>query len=69
MKVYQGLIRSNERGSFRCGEWAAIAGVVLVEPNGKEMRICYHVVFPDGANDYWCVHDKFDIKPILEATT
>ena len=63
MKVYQALIRSNSPHGFRSGEWAAIAGIVLVEPEGKEMRHCYHVVFPDGATDYWCVSEKYDITP------
>ena len=68
MKVYQALIRSHEQQVLRRGEWAAIAGVVLVQPEGEDMRICVHVVFPDGASDYWGIHGNHEIRPIFQKT-
>lgn len=39
--------------SYRSGEPARIVGVKTFYSNGKPERVCFHVVYADGKDD-WC---------------
>ncbi len=45
------------RYSFRMGKAGEIIGVVLIDVEG-EMRPCYHIRYPDGAEDYSPIYDN-----------
>ena len=45
-------IRSKHPAAFRSGEWAWVASLVW-----RDGRVCYYVVFDDGATDYWVIDD------------
>jgi hypothetical protein len=64
MKIYQPQIRGMTPGSFRCGEWANLLGVVVVVPGDEqEPRVCWHVTFKDGESDYWTVTNDYEMRP------
>jgi len=48
-------IMSTHHYGFRKGEWAIILGIVWANN-----RICYKVIFSDGAVDLWPVYDPSD---------
>jgi hypothetical protein len=52
-------IKSHDQHSFRCGEWAKITGLIFIQPNSNlTKRICYKLLFEDGAVDFWPVYDS-----------
>lgn len=48
-KVY--LVDLSNNG-FRCGKPAEIIGVDMVEPEGLKPRLCYHLEWSDGVQDW-----------------
>jgi hypothetical protein len=48
------LIRTCHPCGFRSGEWASLKGTVEDPDTG---RLCYAVMFADGAGDFWMVAD------------
>lgn len=58
MKSYPVSIRWNHSFGFRAGEWASIIGVSVVEPDNLEPRLCYSVMYQDGAHDSIPVSDS-----------
>ena len=47
-------IRGTHPYAFRSGQWARLTGTMEDPETG---RVCYAVVFPDGAADWWPVED------------
>jgi hypothetical protein len=45
------------RYSLNAGIPAEIIGVVLATPTGLDQRLCYHVRWSDGKEDWTPVHD------------
>ena len=39
-------------GAFRPGEPAKIIDLVWVSPSGNDPRLCVHVIYEDGVEDY-----------------
>jgi len=63
-KVY--LIDLNGYG-FRCGKPAEIIGVEMCTPEGYRPRLCYHIRFEDGVEDWKPVEvGSYEIKTIKE---
>ena len=40
------------RYAFRTGKTSKIIGVKMVTPQGLEPRLCYHIQFADGVEDF-----------------
>ena len=64
MKQYPVAIRWTNSFGFRAGEWAAIIGVNMAEPEGLEPRLCYSVLYRDGTYDSIPVSDSnnYEVK-------
>lgn len=62
------LIRGIHPYSFRSGEWAVIADMVLVTSVNGTKRLNYMVMFDDGKVDYWpvCDDSNYEIKAAYE---
>ena len=43
---------------FRCFEPAEIMGVNMVTPDGLEPRLCYHLKWSDGVEDWKPLYEK-----------
>ena len=52
-------------GAFRPGEPAKIIDLVWLTPEGGEPRLCVHLLYPDGAEDY-AVYDLLQMDLISE---
>jgi hypothetical protein len=66
-KVRPLLVRANHPNAFRSGQFARIIGLVAVRPSGaKEMRHCYHVMFDDGACDYWSMGADMQLEFMVQ---
>ena len=48
-------IRATHPDGYRCGQWAKVTGVAMIES-----RPCYVVEFIDGLADQWPVYDSSD---------
>ncbi len=45
------------RHSFRTGQPAEILGVVWTGPENRPARACFHIRYPDGAEDFCAISD------------
>lgn len=43
---------------FRCGKPARIIGVDMVTPNNLKPRLCYHLKWQDGVEDWKPISEK-----------
>ena len=64
MKTKPALIRGTHHYSFRCGEWAKITGVVVVEHECHPPRAAFAIEYIDGKTDYIavCDHENYEIS-------
>ena len=53
-------------GSFRVGEPAKVVDIVWLTPEGGERRVCLHVLYSDGVEDF-CVFDLMDMHLVSES--
>lgn len=51
-QVFVNEIRGNHPYMFRSGQWASLVARMIYNE-----RICYHVRFEDGVEDWWPVSD------------
>lgn len=51
------FMRGTHPAFYRSGQWAKIEKVLFVTPVGGEERLCYRIVFVDGAVDNCPVYD------------
>ena len=64
MKVEKIYITGTHPDAFRAGEPAEIIGVKMCTPSSDSLidtykrRICYHILFSDGQEDYVPITDK-----------
>jgi hypothetical protein len=52
------------RNSFQAGIPAKIVGMKFITPEYNEKRLCYHIKFSDGSEDWAPVKDKDHYKII-----
>ncbi|MFA6445651.1 MAG: hypothetical protein WCW14_00155 [Candidatus Paceibacterota bacterium] len=60
------LVHTHRHG-FRAGKPAKILGVRFVTPKGHAGRVCYHVRFRDGKEDFVPLADQNNFKIISAA--
>jgi hypothetical protein len=67
MKIEKVYLIQTHRISFRPGEPAVILGVEMCTPDGgnKEPRLCYHIEYPDYAEDFVAIEDNAGAYEIL----
>lgn len=53
-------------GHFRAGEPAKVVDFVWLTPENKERRLCVHVLFNDGAEDFF-VYDLMEMDIFSES--
>ena len=59
-------IRWMHAAGFRPGEWAFVTGVVMLEPEGFEARLCYVAMYDDGKTDYIPLSDSANYEIISD---
>ena len=65
MKTDEAFLVPVHPDMFRPGEPVRIIGVKMVMPSERAgWRLCYHVMYPDGHEDYVAVHDNKTYKLI-----
>lgn len=64
MKVSAAQVKPCSPYSFRADQWATVIGVVIVVPEGKEARLCYHLMYADGVCDYYPLSEPCDFKNV-----
>lgn len=67
MKVEKSYLVGIHRYSYNAGKPGEIIGLVWMTPMGLPKRLCYHVKWKDGTQDYFPVIDSANIRIISEA--
>jgi hypothetical protein len=52
------LVRATHWAAYRSGKWARLAGTTVLHGFPEGGRLCYLVMFEDGAADFWPVEDR-----------
>ncbi len=64
MKREKAFFVGTNKNSHRCGEPAEIIGVCFITPDGLDRRLCYHVRWIDGTEDFMPEYDSINYKII-----
>ena len=66
MKKESVYLVGTHRYSFRAGEIAKIIGVKIVTPDNLKPRLCYHVEYADGVQDFVQIYNNCDFEIITQ---
>ena len=66
MENQRAFLVSTHRDHFQAGQPAEILGVRFITPDGLTPRTCYHLLFPDGREDFMPLSEAHHFEIISE---